>query len=248
MLDITGQVFTVCGHWAGTQMSGRGGPLLWVLLSAGLTGAFVHCVSMCGGFVLTQQATLAEARGDAGFWARLLLPYHAGRLGTYATLGALSAGGGSLILHAPEFQLVSRLILAGVAMLFFFTLIERLSLFEKLGLRLPFRMPAQAICGFKALAQLLKTRSWIGRLGLGAMLGLLPCVMLFSALLLVATTGNPVTGALGLLAFGLGTIPALSLAGFGAGRVLTLNVKVRDAMTLGALGVNGLVLFGLAVF
>lgn len=43
----------------------------------------------------------------------------------------------------------------------------------------------------------------------GLLWGLLPCGMIFSALLMAAIAGSPLQGALYMLAFGLGTLPAL---------------------------------------
>jgi hypothetical protein len=44
---------------------------------------------------------------------------------------------------------------------------------------------------------------------LGLLLGLLPCGLLYSALLAAVSRGGPLEGALALVAFGLGTAPAL---------------------------------------
>ena len=46
-------------------------------------------------------------------------------------------------------------------------------------------------------------------LGLGLLLGLLPCGLLYSALIAAVSRGGPLEGALALLVFGLGTAPAL---------------------------------------
>jgi len=71
--------------------------LLGALFAAGLVGGVGHCAGMCGPFVLAQ----AEARLAAVPAARLgefhrvagaaLLPYHLGRLTTYAGLGGAAA-------------------------------------------------------------------------------------------------------------------------------------------------------------
>lgn len=50
----------------------------------GLTGSFTHCIGMCSGVLLL----LGRGRGATG-WRLLIL--HAGRLTTYAALGALAA-------------------------------------------------------------------------------------------------------------------------------------------------------------
>src|SRR4030095_7428592 len=68
------------------------------LLLAGLAGSVVHCVGMCGPFVLGQvMADLDHGPSAYGEWRRLcgaaLLPYHLGRLTTYAALGSLAGSG-----------------------------------------------------------------------------------------------------------------------------------------------------------
>ena len=237
MPPISGDFITQCGHAITAH-----GPLLWVLFMAGLTGSFVHCLPMCGGFVLGQ------LKGDEGRLARLLVPYHMGRLTTYVLLGAVAASGMMVFLKSPGFLIFERLILASVAMLFFFTLVERLSLFEKLGLRLPFRLSHTPMCAVSAVSKLAKASGWGARFFLGLGLGLLPCGLLFAALLLVATTANPWAGALGMIAFGAGTVPALMALSLGSRKIVMLNGKLKDFVTLGALGVNGLVLLVLAAF
>jgi sulfite exporter TauE/SafE len=62
---------------------------------------------------------------------------------------------------------------------------------------------------------------------LGAINGLLPCGLVYSALLLGATTGGALPAALGMTLFGLGTLPALVVVGVGAG---TLSARFRQVL------------------
>jgi sulfite exporter TauE/SafE len=57
-----------------------------------------------------------------------------------------------------------------------------------------------------------------GGLLLGALLGFLPCGLLYAALVAAASTHAPIQGAAAMLAFGLGTVPALVAVGL-AGQV-----------------------------
>jgi sulfite exporter TauE/SafE len=84
-------------------------------------------------------------------------------------------------------------------------------------------------------AWLSRAMGWAFRLGdlrgallLGALNGLLPCGLVYSSLLVAASTGSTGAGALGMLTFGLGTIPALFVVGMGSG---ALDVRVRQAMS-----------------
>jgi sulfite exporter TauE/SafE len=65
---------------------------------------------------------------------------------------------------------------------------------------------------------------YLGWLPLGRLEG---SGLVYSALLVAASTGGPLPGAVGMIVFGLGTIPALLVAGVGAG---ALSVRARQAM------------------
>jgi sulfite exporter TauE/SafE len=49
----------------------------------------------------------------------------------------------------------------------------------------------------------------LGRILLGALWGLVPCGLVYTVLLTAASTANPAGGALTMLAFGAGTLPAM---------------------------------------
>ncbi len=76
---------------------------------------------------------------------------------------------------------------------------------------------------------------------LGALMGLLPCAPLLPVELAALATGWPLYGALTMLAFGLGTVPAL--AGFGAASGL-VGARARGAFSVAA-GALVLVLGGI---
>lgn len=50
----------------------------------------------------------------------------------------------------------------------------------------------------------------------GVLLGFMPCGLLYAALMMAATTANPLMGMLGMWLFVLGTMPALLIASVGA--------------------------------
>jgi hypothetical protein len=52
-------------------------------------------------------------------------------------------------------------------------------------------------------------------LGLGLVWGWLPCGLVYSVLLIAATSAQPIQGAFVIIAFGLGTLPAMRLTGQG---------------------------------
>jgi sulfite exporter TauE/SafE len=163
---------------------------------AGLLGGAGHCSLMCGPFVLAQVADRFAAGATDRLGTALLLPYQAGRLLTYAGLGAVAGGLGSAVAWLAEapWLMPGALLLAA----FVFAL-------QGLGL---VRIGGQ---GWPARA--LARRRGRG-LGLGLALGFLPCGLVYGALIAASGAGSAPMGALALAAFGLGTVPALAAVGW----------------------------------
>lgn len=206
------------------------GVALWGAFLLGLTGGFGHCLAMCGPFVAA--ASLAEGRscavgaavGGGGSRAgagRFQLAYHTGRLLTYALLGAvlgLLGGVGALASLGGPFSptSVTRWLKlgAGVAMVAIGAVLL-VAWARGRGAKLP--EPTAAITRlpwFSATVGRLAGRSGWWGLPLGGLMGLLPCMPLLPVELAALATGVPLYGALTMLAFGIGTLPAL--VGFGA--------------------------------
>ena len=104
----------------GTGLQSAGLPL--ALFLAGLAGSLVHCIGMCGPFVLGQVIADSEhTTGDYGEWQRLagaaLLPYHFGRLTTYTALGFVAGGATALFAATTGFAWLSAALLAIAAVL-----------------------------------------------------------------------------------------------------------------------------------
>lgn len=106
---------------AHAAMSGHGSLILTLFLG-GLAAAPTHCVGMCGPFIVSQTAMLLDDKPlpKLSEWSRLqgaaLLPYHAGRMTTYAILGALAASLSAQLRSFSWFSELSAglLVLAGV--------------------------------------------------------------------------------------------------------------------------------------
>lgn len=196
------------------------GGLLLGLLLAGAAGSPMHCVPMCGGFVLGQVADRMAFLPAARLceWRRvgagMLLPYHLGRLTTYAGLGALAGLGGAAIGRLPWFGWVSGLLLLLAAALFLLHGMRRL--LPVLAHHLPLLTEHAPAAWNRVIARVTRdidrTR-WGGGYLLGLALGFLPCGFLYAALAAAASGGSPALGAACMLAFGLGTAPALMVVG-----------------------------------
>jgi sulfite exporter TauE/SafE len=220
------------------------------LALAGLVGSAAHCAPMCGPFVLAQ---CNNVPGTGWSLHRIagaaLLPYHLGRLTVYAGLGALAgaAGNGLADLAAGRPLLSALLLLAAAA----FLLRGITTLLPHVAAPSTGRLGAQIGAWLaRGIAPILRGAGALRGYGLGLALGFLPCGFLYAALLAAGATGDPAAGALGMAAFGLGTMPALLLVAFG-GRLVTQRwrhlatvisgpVFLANAVVLTVLAIGGL--------
>jgi uncharacterized protein len=190
------------------------------LLLAGLAGSVVHCVGMCGPFVLGQvMADLDRGPTTYGEWRRLsgaaLLPYHLGRLTTYAGLGALAGAATALFASTSVFGWLSGGLLVVAACLM---------IVQAFGLALGARSPLAGVLT-RLAAPLSMARGNAARYGLGVVLGFLPCGLLYGALAAAGGTGSAIDGALAMAAFAVGTMPALVATAWGG---LLVRRRLRE--------------------
>lgn len=199
----------------------------------GLLGG-THCVGMCGGIVgaLTVQLP-GQSRGQ---WL-LHLAYNLGRITTYTALGAaLGALGtvGMLYSGVLPIQLglyvVANLMLVALG-LYLTGFTQLLAPLERAGHALWRRVQPLT-------RRFLPARSAGQAFPLGLLWGFLPCGLVYSVLATALVTGSAARGAGLMLAFGLGTLPNLLLAGmlFKRFRDLTRNGRVRFGAGLLVLG------------
>ena len=208
------------------------------LFLVGLLGG-THCVGMCGGIVG------ALSMGAPARWS-LLLSYNAGRILSYGAAGAVAGALGAASLGL-EGQLPIRLLLFFIANLMLVALglyltgvIRALAFTERLGQHLWRHL--QPIS-----RRFLPARTAAQAFPLGLLWGWLPCGLVYSALASALTAGSVVRGAGMMLAFGLGTLPNLLLAGILLARlnefVRRPLVRTLSGLLVIAFGLHGL--FGL---
>jgi sulfite exporter TauE/SafE len=194
------------------------GSVYGVLLLSGLVGSLGHCLGMCGPLVLMVGLQL-RARGLAAVPYHLL--YHVARVAVYALLGAVVGAVGSLLGLGSGLNR-----LAGARSLALGLVVVLLGL-GYLGWLPLSRLDGSGGWLNQAMGRALKRGGSAGVVLLGAINGLLPCGLVYSALLLAATTGGALPAALGMILFGLGTLPALVVVGVGAG---TLSARFRQVL------------------
>ena len=185
-------------------------------LLVGLMGAG-HCIGMCGGLVGALSANLPKQQTGNALVNQLgyLLSYNSGRIISYALAGALVGASTSalgVLFDADLYLLVLRFI-AGVMMIITGLYIAQIWAgvvqIERLGKWL-WGYIAPIANRFIPIKN--KTHAFIA----GGLRGWLPCGLVYSMLTWSVAAGNALDGALIMLAFGLGTLPALLSAGIAA--------------------------------
>lgn len=214
-METMSRLLALCGEGLEAAATGAAG-LPVAMFLAGLAGSLIHCVGMCGPFVMGQVIADADrpGRGGYGEWQRLagaaLAPYHLGRFTTYAALGAVAGEVTSLFASTTNFRWLSGVLLVGAAVLL---------ILQALGLSFGTGGGTgggahQGILS-RLAAPLAGATGHGARYGLGVLLGFLPCGLLYGALAAAAGTASAGRGALTMAAFALGTAPALIAVGWG---------------------------------
>jgi len=209
---------------------------LFPVFVVGLLGS-VHCVGMCGGIVGAlslapgRTATLPPVRvaastpiAPAAPAFRNLLAYNAGRVASYMLAGTLAGGlgqGARALAQLPALQAgaywLANLMLAALG-LYLMDAWRGLARLEQGG-QLVWRRVQPLL---RRIGPLDGARRMLAA---GAVWGWLPCGMVYSVLVTAMLSGSALSGALVMLAFGLGTLPMLLALG-------ALGARVRACLRL----------------
>lgn len=209
-------------------------PLILMGFTTGLLGAG-HCIGMCGGLVGALSLT---ATGRPGGWSFHLL-YNAGRVCTYTLIGALVGWLGSALAYTDRFREATLALLVASDLFIILVGLGTAGLFAGLSVaRLDFPGPLRAMTA--AVQRLRQLPPLLSALPLGLLFGFLPCGYLYAVAISAAQSADPLLGAATLLAFGLGTVPALLLFG---GTAQWLGTRARLWMLRAA----GLLVAGMGV-
>jgi hypothetical protein len=175
----------------------------------GLLGSS-HCLGMCGGIVAALNMGVAD--GPTSKPRSLLiyqLSYNGGRISSYLLVGLLAGLLGAGLAQLGISPIAGKLVAAAFMIalgLYLANWWRGLAVLEKLGAKLwrhiqplgkrlfPIRTPLQAYL-------------------LGLLWGWLPCGLVYAVVAWSLTTGNAYDGAMLMLGFGLGTLPAMLIAG-----------------------------------
>jgi sulfite exporter TauE/SafE len=165
----------------------------------------LHCLGMCGPIALA--IPLNRTSKSAMLFG--ILQYHIGRILVYGILGYLVGYIGMGIKLFGVLQAIS--IIAGIGIIIYawrkkinFTKIKLPSFLGPLSLSKGHSSLLSSYMG-----KIMRSKSPLKLFLLGALNGLLPCGMVYTALITAVVLGTPLLSATSMLAFGLGTLPGL---------------------------------------
>ncbi len=202
----------------------------------GLLGG-THCVGMCGGIVGALTVTRPGSQPD---W-QLHAAYNLGRITSYTAAGAAlgAIGGLGMVLNnvlpvQMALYLIANVMLIALG-LYLTGMTSLLAPLERAGHRVWTRIQPLT-------ARFLPARRIAQAYPLGLLWGFLPCGLVYSVLATALVSGSALRGGGLLLAFGLGTLPNLMLAG-------VLLMRLRDVTRQKWLRIgSGVLVLGFGVF
>jgi sulfite exporter TauE/SafE len=196
----------------------------------GLVASVSSCMAVTGGLLVALAAKYNEAA--RGLTARQrfvpLLYFNAGRILSYALLGGLIGTIGSVLALSP---LVTGILTIVLSVIMIVIGLQMLGVLPPLGRFFP-RLPKSAV---HRIHDLVASEAKGSALALGAASFFLPCGFTFALQLYVLSKGSFTVGALTMLVFALGTLPAL------------LSLSVLSSFAKGAMQTRFLRLAGAAV-
>lgn len=184
-----------------------------LIFLAGFAGSF-HCIGMCGGFA----CALGTGQAERVSAIKRQLLYNLGRLTTYAFIGALagsmgqvlctSAGVTNTVLDGPLSTSQQLLAIASGGLMLLMAL-------QFFGFPRLHRVAAgfgggAFVSGFRAL---LAAPGLAAPLAFGVFNGFLPCPLVYAFAAQATASAHGFSGMLTMIAFGLGTFPAMLMMG-----------------------------------
>ena len=158
----------------------------------------LHCLGMCGPIALA----IPLNRSSKSTMLFGILQYHIGRVLVYGILGYLVGYIGMGIKLFGVLQAIS--IIAGIGIIIY-AWRNKLTFFKN-----PFTSSLRHTSLLsRSMGKIMRSESPVKLFLLGALNGLLPCGMVYTALITAVVLGTPILSATSMLAFGLGTLPGL---------------------------------------
>jgi sulfite exporter TauE/SafE len=209
-------------------------PTLGIAFVVGMLST-VHCFGMCAGIVGALTLSLpSHVRARPDSLLPYVLAYNLGRVSSYTLVGALLGALSGAVSEALNqyygtrlFQVIAAAFLVGLG-LYLGGWFPRFAMVERIGRPLWRRLePA----GRRLLPVKSVTRAYF----FGIIWGWLPCGLVYSVLTWSLTSGSAERGALMMMAFGLGTLPAVLAAGLLVDRLVKFSRSPRVRKMAGVL-------------
>lgn len=202
----------------------------------------VHCIAMCGGINLSQCIPSMDSEHENISKMEILIPsflYNVGRVISYTIVGCLLGGIGMILTggSGEGMPVLLQGILKIVAGLFMVIMgINMLGIFPALR-RFQIRFPRKSAVKINEKKRTEKRPFVVGLLN-----GLMPCGPLQSMQIIALGSGNPISGAMAMFMFSLGTVPLM----LGLGSLVSVLGKKYTKMVT-KIGYILVVVLGLAM-
>lgn len=174
--------------------------LIWSAISLGLVSNF-HCLGMCGPIAL---AVPVKSHSISSRLASILT-YNGGRIFTYALIGGIFGIFGQGVALAGFQQQLSVILGLLIIISAFAILVDRKTSF------LSKILPKQAMILQQKMGSYFRKQGYANNFMLGFLNGLLPCGLVYFALIGALSTGSFFNGILFMIFFGIGTLPVMIL-------------------------------------
>lgn len=172
--------------------------MLYTALLFGLVGGF-HCIGMCGPIAF--MLPIDRNQKVRGIWQTTL--YHLGRIFSYAMIGAFFG----LLGKGFYFFGLQQQISIAVGLIMILSIVAP-KLFSKFSISKPIYRFTSSIKN--KLGQSLKNKESSTFFTIGFLNGLLPCGLVYMAMIASLTSTTILEGVLYMVLFGLGTVPLMS--------------------------------------
>ena len=190
----------------------------------------IHCIAMCGGINLSQTLRKDTSTEISRAMFRNTLEYNTGRVISYTVIGGVLggigalAGIGSSLQTSIFFQGMLKLFAGIIMVVMGINMLGIFSGLRKLTIHIPnFNKNTKQKSGRKP-----RTPFFIGICN-----GFMPCGPLQSMQVVALASGNPMTGALSMFCFSLGTVPLM--LGFGSAVSILGKRFTRQVLKVGAI-------------
>lgn len=183
-------------------------PVAGIVAGFGLgLASTLHCAGMCGA-IACALLHLGAPTTPSNAWRTAALS-HAGRIVSYSLAGALVGSVGAPAMAWLDRDIAFRLAQWAAAAALMWSGLSTAGLVPPLsGLDRLFAPVANVVSRFALLAPGHSARALVG----GLAWGLMPCAMVYGALLTAMLSGSALGGVIVMAAFGLGTLPGLVVA------------------------------------